>query len=119
VDHLFLLFGLVESLEPDFFADRMFPALAPGDFNADGNVDELDYTLWKSKFGSTTHLAADGNMNGVIDAGDYSVWRDNLSGGAGGQALGVPEPAVAGLLGPILLVLAIRSRLRRTDTAVV
>ena len=39
VDHLFLLFGLVESLDPNFFADRVFPALTPGDYNADGAVE--------------------------------------------------------------------------------
>ena len=54
VDHLFLLFGLVESLNPNFFADRVIPALEPGDYNADGSVDLADYNLWKSSFGSTT-----------------------------------------------------------------
>lgn len=90
VDHLFLLFGLVESLDPNFFADRMFPALAAGDYNADGSVDLADYELWKSKFNSTTHLAADGNGNGRIDAGDYAIWRDNYTGVA--LAIAVPEP---------------------------
>lgn len=105
VDHLFLLFGLVESLEPNFFADRMFTALQSGDYNADGSVDDLDYALWKSKFGSTTHLAADGNKNGVVDAGDYSVWRDNVSGGAetGAGAVAVPEPTAVDLTLSILV----------------
>ena len=56
----------------------MFAPLAPGDYNADGNVDLADYSFWKSNFGSTTHLAADGNNNQVIDAGDYTVWRNQL-----------------------------------------
>jgi hypothetical protein len=92
VDHLFLLFGLVESLEPDFFVERMFAALEPGDYNADGSVDVDDYALWKSKFGSTIHLAADGNGDGKIDAGDYTVWRDHFAGGPGSQSVAVPEP---------------------------
>jgi hypothetical protein len=29
VDHLYLLFGLVESIDPNFFADRVFPGLSP------------------------------------------------------------------------------------------
>jgi hypothetical protein len=95
VDHLFLLFGLVESLHPDFFADRVFAPLSPGDYNANGTVDGADYDLWKSKFGSTTHLAADGNNNNRIDAGDYTVWRDHFSGGSGSLSVAVPEP-VAG-----------------------
>jgi hypothetical protein len=89
---LFLLFGLVESLEPDFFRDRMFPALAPGDYNADGVVDAADYNLWRATFGSQTRLAADGNKNGVIDAADYAIWRSALVTARGVVAVAAPEP---------------------------
>jgi hypothetical protein len=92
VDHLFLLFGLVESLHPDFFADRVFSALAPGDYNADGAVNQADYTYWRSTIGLTNRLAADGNDNNQIDGADYVVWRKSL--GAAGFESGnsVPEP---------------------------
>ncbi|HEY4234599.1 MAG TPA: hypothetical protein VGM76_14285, partial [Lacipirellulaceae bacterium] len=79
VDHMFLLFGLVESLEPDYFKSHMFAPITPGDYNVDGIVDMNDYNFWKASFGSTTSLAADGNHDGVIDAADYSVWRDHFS----------------------------------------
>lgn len=110
VDHLFLLFGLVESLDPNFFADHVFAPLAPGDYNADGTVDVADYDLWKLKFGSTTHLAADGNNNNRIDSGDYTVWRDHYSGAGGGQSIGVPEPATIAVMCQLMLIhlLAIR-----------
>jgi len=110
VDHLFLLFGLVESLEPEFFADRVFAPIAAGDYNVDGTVDLEDYELWKTRFGSTTHLAADGNSNGRIDTGDYNVWRD-----AFGQslALAVPEPGSIALVTPLLLVGLGRWRFKR------
>ena len=71
VDHMFLLFGLVESLDPNFFADRMFPGLMPGDYNADGAVNQADYTYWRSTLGSLNRLAADGNNNNQVDAADY------------------------------------------------
>jgi hypothetical protein len=91
VDHLFLLFGLVESIDADFFADRMFPALSEGDYNADGTVDASDYELWRARFGSQSHLAADGNGNGQVDAADYVLWRHNTSQLAS-SAWNVPEP---------------------------
>jgi hypothetical protein len=109
VDHLFLLFGLVESLDPNFFSERMFPALAPGDFNADGAVDIADYEFWRSTFGSTTMLAADGNRDDIVNAADYAVWRNGFDVVGGDVApAAVPEPSAV----VILIVMAGIGRFR-------
>jgi hypothetical protein len=97
VDHLFLLFGLVESLHPDFFEARVFPALAPGDYNAHGSVDAQDYVEWRSTYGSQSKLWADGNQNSVVDAADYVIWRKGLTAPATGAATAVPEPPNAAI----------------------
>jgi hypothetical protein len=82
--------------------------VAPGDYNQDMVVDEQDYAVWLSAFGSTTssvHDApiADGNRNGIVDAADYVIWRkyvDTLGSGAATSSgnSAVPEPTSVLLL---------------------
>lgn len=122
VDHLFLLFGLVESIDADFFADRVFSALLPGDYNFDGAVDAADYTVWRSAIasGGTADLAADGNLDGVVDTHDYLLWRTNFGTGQSAEPLlgatalaasasqrqppAVPEPSAVFLLAAATLL---------------
>jgi glucose/arabinose dehydrogenase len=73
-----------------------------GDYNADGEVDDLDFTRWRQTLGTTgVGLAADGSGNGVVDAADYVVWRKlfgtSVHDGAGSGAT-VPEPTTIGFL---------------------
>jgi fibronectin-binding autotransporter adhesin len=76
------------------------PSVLSGDFNNDGIVDAVDYTVWRNNFGDTTEAdinnAGDG-LNGV-DAGDYTLWKASYGNtapgsGGGGMASVVPEPA--------------------------
>ncbi|QDT70160.1 Arylsulfatase [Planctomycetes bacterium MalM25] len=67
------------------------------DYNLDGAIDPLDYEVWRSTYGSTTDLRADGNADGVVDAADYALWRDAYA-SISGNALAVPEPGSMVLL---------------------
>ncbi len=67
-----------------------------GDYNFDGVIDDRDYQTWRTSFGSTTSLAADGNHNGVVDAADYVMWRNGMVTFASAHAStpsAVPEPS--------------------------
>jgi hypothetical protein len=78
---LLFAWNLVGAFGQKGWADSKFfvpPAAAPGDYNNDGTVNPPDYDVWRTSFGSTTSLAADGNANSVIDAPDYVVWRAHL-----------------------------------------
>ena len=89
-----------------------------GDYNADGEVNDADFTVWTANFGATAGpgLAADGNADNVVDAADYTVWRDNLGNSVHEMAqggTGVPEPVTLVLLAELAGLLVLRNRHRR------
>jgi hypothetical protein len=76
-----------------------------GDYNLDGVVDALDYTVWRNSVGTNgSGLPADGNGDMQITGADYTIWKDNY--GQSSQAPGslvsgaaVPEPSTLALAG--------------------
>ncbi len=73
----------------------------PGDYNGDGDVDAIDYSVWSGAFGGTGDFQpADGNLDGVVGAADYTIWKDNVgntavelgTGVGNGVGSTIPEP---------------------------
>jgi hypothetical protein len=79
---------------------RITSVSLPGDFNADGTVDSVDYTVWRNHLGEPNEadLNYNGDGGGVTES-DYIWWKQrygNTSPGSGGLATVaagfVPEP---------------------------
>ena len=52
-----------------------------GDYNRDGKVDAVDYTVCRDQKGSRVDppgSGADGNADGVVDKADEAIWRANF-----------------------------------------
>ena len=47
-----------------------------GDVNADGIVDQADYTLWYNSYGSMGG-SGDVNFDGIVDQADYTLWYNS------------------------------------------
>ncbi|MEM9296428.1 MAG: dockerin type I domain-containing protein, partial [Planctomycetota bacterium] len=74
------------------------PSVLPGDANADGVVDLLDFDVLAQNFGaSTANGAADGDFNadGVVDLLDFDILAQNF--GASSPST-IPEPTSLAIL---------------------
>lgn len=114
-EDLFLAFANLAEADADRRQARVlldelafgFQAIALGDYNYDGAINQQDFALWAASYGSTTQLDADGNGDGVINAADYTVWRDAV----GEAVVSVPEPiSVAGASAIAALVVVRKMR---------
>ena len=75
--------------------------LLEGDFNADGNVNAADYTMWRDTNGQRVdpYTGADADGNGLIDLNDYQIWVANYGADLSTIAvsLSIPEPTSASM----------------------
>jgi hypothetical protein len=85
------------------------------DFDRDLDVDADDLLFWKTAYG--TGDFSDADRDGDTDGNDFLIWQRQLGSAAGAQTLAttVPEPTLAALMLPALLILC-KSRLRRGGT---
>jgi GH35 family endo-1,4-beta-xylanase len=88
--------------------------VAPGDYNADGVVDSVDYTVWRNALDSGD-LRADGNGDRLVDESDYAVWKSAYgtaySPAAGAQLANVvPEPTGIMPLATLAAMVIVRLR---------
>jgi hypothetical protein len=84
----------------------------PGDFDADGDVDGADFTVWQTNFpkGSGATLAqGDADGDGDVDGADFVVWQTNFPFAPGSGAAPVPEPA-AGFVAAVFWGLMVLGR---------
>jgi hypothetical protein len=96
------------------------PEGLPGDYNDDGIVDAVDYTVWRNNLDTDFDLAGNGNeegdSEGTVDAADYDHWKLHYgdvvdppgAGGIVGSSF-VPEPGA----GALVVVLAGLTKPRR------
>jgi hypothetical protein len=87
---------------------------AAGDYDRNGIVNNLDYDVWRTTFGSA-HVEADGNGDTLVNAADYVVWRAALARAnvADTAAIGaaVPEPLTS-VIGAVACAVSFVARLR-------
>ena len=98
----------------DVPADVLVTAFeTPGDYNADGRVDDEDYDLWVLTEGQTVKpwTGADGNGDGIVDDADYLLWFDH-QGSVSYEFMSVPEPGVPALFWVTVCGLLARARTR-------
>ncbi|HEY3393372.1 MAG TPA: CotH kinase family protein [Lacipirellulaceae bacterium] len=62
-----------------------------GDYDASGIVNQNDYAVWRSTYGSRDSLAADGNGNGEVDTADMVIWRKAYNAALAGGAIVVVD----------------------------
>lgn len=74
-----------------------------GDFDEDGDVDDVDRLAWETGYGIqslASHMDGDANEDGVVDGRDFLIWQAQYTGPGPlfAATTQVPEPTSAMLL---------------------
>ncbi len=83
----------------------------PGDFDADNDVDGVDFGLWQTGYPTASGASlinGDADGDGDVDGVDFGIWQENYPTNLGGAA--IPEPATICLLALAGTVLLARRR---------
>jgi hypothetical protein len=72
-------FGNVNIVSGNLYLDLSGTVLIGGDFNNDGEVNEVDYTLDFIPFFNTSNTTADLDGSGQVNTLDFSIMRSNWS----------------------------------------
>ncbi len=84
----------------------------PGDFDADNDVDGVDFGLWQAGYPTASGASlinGDADADGDVDGVDFGIWQANYPTNVGG-ATAIPEPATICLLALAGTVLLARRR---------
>lgn len=92
------------------------------DFNGDGVVDAVDYTVWRNTLGMTElepFALGDADGNGTVNTLDYDIWKSQygdiiVGAGIGAIAYGVPEPSAVSIC-LLMIGLTFGGRLNRSS----
>ncbi|MEM8864734.1 MAG: PQQ-dependent sugar dehydrogenase [Planctomycetota bacterium] len=87
----------------------------PGDFNGDGVVNLIDYTVWRDNLGAPSGTLLNDPEGGPVGIAQYNIWKANYTGAQAGAIsdslqASVPEPAAIGLVAMAMLGLLRRRR---------
>ena len=87
------------------------PEPTAGDFDADNDVDGVDFGLWQAGYPMASGASlgdGDADADGDVDGVDFGIWQENYPTNLGGAAAAIPEPATLALLAIGAIALSLR-----------